>query len=61
VPDLLSALRDQRTAARTAADEILTRAAAEGRDPAPDELAEYQAQVVAEREANDAIEREHAK
>jgi HK97 family phage major capsid protein len=61
MPDLLDQLRDQRTTARTTADEILTRAAAESRDLGPDELATYQAQVVAEREANDAIEREHAK
>ena len=36
---LLDQLREQRATARTAADEILTRAASEGRDPAPDELA----------------------
>jgi HK97 family phage major capsid protein len=58
MPDLLDQLRDQRTAARAAADEILTRAAAEQRDPAPEELAEYQRQVVAEREAADAMEAE---
>jgi HK97 family phage major capsid protein len=58
---LLDDLRGQRATARTAADEILTRASTEGRDPAPDELAEYQVQVTAEREANDAIEREHAR
>jgi hypothetical protein len=61
VPDLLDQLRDQRTAARTAADEILTRAQVEQRDLAADELATYQAQVEAERAANDALEREHAK
>jgi HK97 family phage major capsid protein len=55
---LLDDLRGQRATARTAADEILTRAAAEGRDPAPDELAEYQAHVTAEREAADALEAE---
>src|SRR5215207_1254754 len=58
MPDLLDQLRDQRTAARTAADEILTRAAAEQRDLTPDELAEHGRQVVAEREAADAIEAE---
>jgi HK97 family phage major capsid protein len=58
VPNLLDQLREQRATARTAADEILTRAAAEERDPAPDELAEYQRQVVAEREAADAMEAE---
>ena len=55
---LLDDLRGQRATARTSADEILTRAAAEGRDPSPDELAEYQAHVTAEREAADAMEAE---
>src|SRR5215208_4006250 len=55
---LLDQLREQRATARTAADEILTRAASEGRDPAPDELAQYQAHVTAEREAADAMEAE---
>jgi HK97 family phage major capsid protein len=58
VPNLLDRLREQRATARTSADEILTRAAAEGRDPAPDELATYQAHVTAEREAADAMEAE---
>jgi HK97 family phage major capsid protein len=58
MPDLLDRLRDQRAAARTAADELLTRAAAEQRDLTPDELAEHGRQVVAEREANDAIDAE---
>jgi HK97 family phage major capsid protein len=58
---LLDDLRGQRATARTAADDVLTRAASEGRDPTADELAAYQAQVLAEREANDAIEREHAR
>jgi HK97 family phage major capsid protein len=58
VPNLLDQLRERRGEARTAADEILTRAAAEGRDPAPDELATYQAHVTAEREAADAMEAE---
>jgi HK97 family phage major capsid protein len=58
---LLDDLRGQRDTARTAADEILTRAASEARDPSPEELATYQVQVAAEREANDAIEREHAR
>jgi HK97 family phage major capsid protein len=56
--NLLDQLREQRATARTSADEILTRAAAEGRDPAPDELATYQAHVTAEREAADAMEAE---
>jgi HK97 family phage major capsid protein len=54
-------LLQQRTAAREAGDAILTRAAEEGRDLTPDELAEHQAQVVAEREANDRIEEAHAR
>jgi HK97 family phage major capsid protein len=58
VPNLLDQLREQRATARGAADEILTRAGSEGRDPAPNELAEYQAHVTAEREAADAMEAE---
>jgi HK97 family phage major capsid protein len=58
VPNLLDQLRERRGEARTAADEILTRAAGEGRDPAPDELATYQAHVATEREAADAMEAE---
>jgi len=38
---LLDQLREQRASARASADEILTRAASEGRDPAPDELGQY--------------------
>jgi len=56
---LLDDLRARRADARTAADEILTRAAEESRDLAADELTQYQAQVVATREADDAIEQEH--
>jgi HK97 family phage major capsid protein len=55
---LLDQLKERRAAARTSGDEILTRAASEGRDPTPDELATYQAHVVAEREAADAMEAE---
>jgi hypothetical protein len=58
VPNLVDQLRDRRATARQAQDEILTRAASEGRDPFSDELAEYQAQVVAEREAADRLEQE---
>jgi HK97 family phage major capsid protein len=58
VPNLVDQLRDQRAAARTAQDEILTRASQEGRDPSPDELADYQAHVTAEREAADRLEQE---
>jgi HK97 family phage major capsid protein len=58
VPDLLDQLREQRATARTAADEVLTRAAAEARDPSAEELAAYQTHVAAEREAADAMEAE---
>src|SRR5918995_6515645 len=58
VPGLLDQLKERRASARTAADETLTRAASEGRDPAPEELAQYQTHVVAEREAADAMEAE---
>jgi HK97 family phage major capsid protein len=56
---LLDQLRQRRADARTAADAILTRAADEQRDLAADELADYQARVVEQREADDAIEAEH--
>jgi HK97 family phage major capsid protein len=56
---LLDDLRQRRADARTAADAILTRAAEEQRDLAADELREYQQQVIATREADDAIEQEH--
>jgi HK97 family phage major capsid protein len=56
---LLDDLRAKRTAAREAADTILERAASESRDLASDELADYQARVVEQREADDAIEQEH--
>jgi HK97 family phage major capsid protein len=55
---LLEQLKEQRATARTAGDEIVTRAASEGREPSPEELAEYQAHVVAEREAADRLEAE---
>ena len=55
---LLDDLRGQRAAARTAADDILTRAATEGRDLTPEEFAEHTRQVTAEREATDAMEQE---
>ena len=58
MPNLLDQLRERRGEACTAAAEILTRAASEGRDPAPDELVQYQAHVTAEREAADAMEAE---
>jgi HK97 family phage major capsid protein len=56
---LLDDLAQRRTAARTAGDAVLERAASEQRDLTADELAEHQAQVVAEREAGDAILAEH--
>jgi hypothetical protein len=56
---LLDDLRQRRTAAREAADQILTRAAEESRDLAADEVTAYREQVVAQREADDAIEQEH--
>ena len=55
---LLDQLKERRATARTSGDEILTRAASEGREPTPDELAEYQVHVTAEREAADAMETE---
>jgi HK97 family phage major capsid protein len=58
---LLDELRQRRTSARDAADAILARAAqdpAGPRDLTPEELAEHARQVVAEREASDAIEAE---
>jgi hypothetical protein len=55
---LLDQLKERRATARTSGDEILTRAASEGRDLTPEELGDYQAQVVAEREAADALETE---
>jgi HK97 family phage major capsid protein len=58
VPNLLDQLREQRATARAERDQILTRAAAEQRDPSPEELAQYQAHDLAEREASDAMEAE---
>jgi HK97 family phage major capsid protein len=57
---LLDDLRAKRAAARTAADQILTRASTEGRDLSADEAAAHQGHVVAEREASDALEEAHA-
>src|SRR5215208_6389300 len=58
MPVLLDQLREQRATARAERDQILTRAAAESRDPSPEELAQYQAHDLAEREASDAMEAE---
>jgi hypothetical protein len=58
VTNLLDQLREQRASARASGDEILHRAASEGREPTGDELTAYQAQVLAEREAADALEQE---
>jgi HK97 family phage major capsid protein len=55
---LLDQLREQRATARTAADEILTRAALEQRDLTAEEFAEHTRRVTAEREAADAMEAE---
>jgi HK97 family phage major capsid protein len=57
VPSVIERLREQRTNARDAADEILTRAAEEQRDLSPDEIAEHRLHVIAEREAADELER----
>jgi hypothetical protein len=54
---LLDQLRDRRDTARKAAEQILTRAADEGRDLTPDELAEHRQHVIAEREAADEADR----
>jgi HK97 family phage major capsid protein len=54
----LDELRQRRATAREAGDAILTRAATEQRDPTPDELQQYQQHVVAQRDADDAIEAE---
>ena len=58
MPNLLDQLSEQRATARAEGDAILTRAATEQRDPSPEELVAYQAQVVAERQAADAMEAE---
>jgi HK97 family phage major capsid protein len=55
---LLDQLKEQRATARTAADDILTRAATEQRDLTPEEFAEHTRQVTAEREAADRLEQE---
>jgi len=57
VPSVIERLREQRTSARDAADQILTRAAEEQRDLTPDEIAEHRLHVIAEREAADELER----
>ena len=57
MPSVIDRLRDQRTTAREAADQILTRAAEEQRDLSPDEIAEHRLHVIAEREAADELER----
>jgi HK97 family phage major capsid protein len=54
---VIERLREQRTTARDAADQILTRAAEEQRDLTPDEIAEHRLHVIAEREAADELER----
>lgn len=54
---LTDRLRDRRSEARTAADEILTRATDDGRDLTPDELADHARHVTEEREAADELDR----
>jgi HK97 family phage major capsid protein len=54
---LLDELRQRRTAARTAADAILTRAAEESRDLAAEELAEFTGHVATQREVEDELDR----
>jgi HK97 family phage major capsid protein len=60
MPELLEELQTRRAAARTAADEVLTRAAEAGRDLTADELADYRRHVGAERDVADEIERRTA-
>jgi HK97 family phage major capsid protein len=55
---LVDDLRQRRAAARIAGDAILERAATEQREPTPEEMADFQAQLVAQREADDALEAE---
>jgi HK97 family phage major capsid protein len=57
LPVLLDQLRQRRDTAREAAETILTRAADDGRDLTPDELAEHRQHVTAEREASDEADR----
>jgi len=54
---LLDELRTRRSEARTAADQLLTRAAGEERDLDPGELAEHARHVAEEREASDELDR----
>jgi HK97 family phage major capsid protein len=56
---LLDDLRQRRTAAREAADLVLTRAGEEGRDLVGDELVAYRGHVAEMHDAGDAIEQEH--
>jgi HK97 family phage major capsid protein len=57
---LADQLRERRDAARKASDEILTRAANDGRDLTADEATQHAQHVRAEREAADSLERWHA-
>jgi hypothetical protein len=54
---LMDRLRERRTQAREAADQILTRAAEDGRDLSPEELVEHAQRVTEEREAADELDR----
>jgi HK97 family phage major capsid protein len=60
VPSLLDRLREQRDNARRSADEILTRAADEGRDLTTSEFQDHADRLRQEREASDEIERHTA-
>ena len=53
---LLDELRERRSTARAAADEILTRASSEERDLTPDETRDHAARVVEVRELDDEVE-----
>lgn len=54
---LLDQLRHRRDTARQAGEQILTRAADEGRDLTPEEFAEHRQHMIAEREASDEADR----
>jgi HK97 family phage major capsid protein len=57
---LVDQLREKRDTARRASDEILTRAANDGRDLTADEATQHAGHVRAEREAGDALEKRHS-
>jgi HK97 family phage major capsid protein len=57
---VLSDLQAKRREARAAADDLITRAADDGRDLTPDELSQWQEHVGIEREINERVEQLHA-